>query len=135
MEVPASAHGTYCSGNIRLKEAHTYIIESSFGPVQIGNFMHYHVMTMIGIPPETIKTSIQKGEPVPQYYVLPPNLFSGSSNFGEIEFPIYFNFFMKKAFLNPDNLVVLIGEEEQLKTIKTIFKVCKFQNSSYSYHH
>jgi hypothetical protein len=30
---------------------------------------------------------------------------------------------MKKAFINPENLVVLVGEAAQLETIKTVFKV------------
>lgn len=38
----------------------------------------------------------------PHIYVLPPRLFVGNVNFGEVEFPIYFNFFIKKAFQNPD---------------------------------
>ncbi len=39
---------------------------------------------------------------MPHIYVLPPRLFVGAVNFGEVEFPIYFNFFIKKAFQNPD---------------------------------
>ena len=160
-----------------MKEAHTYIIDSSFGPIQIG------------IPPETIKTSINKGgrhfggqktfyfsknqkfknhnqfihfsrqkldyyqilvpakksfllntislfpakknfdlflENVPKYYILPPSLFSGTLNFGEIEFPIYFNFFMKKAFINPDNKILIIGMKSQLERVKTVFKESVF---------
>ncbi len=72
-------------------------------------------------------------EPVPKYYILPPDLFVADVNFGEIEFPvcfsilvltfqIYFNFFMKKAFLNPDNKIVIIGESQHLERVKTVFK-------------
>lgn len=39
----------YISGNVRIKEAHAYIVESIIGPIQIG------------IPPDTIKTSMMKG--------------------------------------------------------------------------
>ncbi len=46
--------------------------------------------------------SVVQGQPVPHIYVLPPRLFVGAVNFGEVEFPIYFNFFIKKAFQNPD---------------------------------
>lgn len=39
----------YIFGNVRIKEAHAYIVESKLGPIQIG------------IPPETIKASMIKG--------------------------------------------------------------------------
>jgi hypothetical protein len=42
------------------------------------------------------------GKSPPQIYVIPPRLFRGDVNYGEVEFPIYFNFFVKKAFSNPD---------------------------------
>lgn len=41
--------GTYCSGPISTKEPHTFIFESSVGPIQIG------------IPAETIKASLNRG--------------------------------------------------------------------------
>jgi hypothetical protein len=41
-------------------------------------------------------------EQVPQVYVLPPKLFDATGeNFGDVEFPIYFNYFVKKAFQDP----------------------------------
>jgi hypothetical protein len=69
---PPHENGTYCKGNIRMKEAHCYVWDSSVGPVQIG------------IPPETIKTSMLKGEDVPKYYILPPLLFFDGKNFAEV---------------------------------------------------
>ncbi len=82
-----------------MKEKHTFVFSSTIGPIQIG------------IPPETIKTSMKKGgtiviislfcnqtiinshniisEDVPTIYVLPPVLFAEDLNFGEVEFPMY----------------------------------------------
>ena len=37
------------------------------------------------------------------HFIHPLELFAEELNFGEVEFPIYFNFFIKKAFVNPDN--------------------------------
>jgi hypothetical protein len=51
---------------------------------------------------QPLPSARQQGQPVPTIYVLPPRLFVGAVNFGEVEFPIYFNFFIKKAFQNPD---------------------------------
>eukprot|EP01118_Nematostelium_gracile_P002122 TRINITY_DN1227_c0_g1_i1.p1 TRINITY_DN1227_c0_g1~~TRINITY_DN1227_c0_g1_i1.p1 ORF type:complete len:1049 (-),score=230.27 TRINITY_DN1227_c0_g1_i1:34-2751(-) len=106
---PVQRNNTYCTGNIRMKEAHTYTYEGKMGPIQIG------------IPPETIKASMRKGENVPKVYVLPASIFTGSENYGEVEFPIYFNFFIKKAFLNRENRIILIGSERDLERIRTIF--------------
>ncbi|CAM9427889.1 unnamed protein product, partial [Scytosiphon promiscuus] len=55
----------------------------------------------VGMPPETIKDSMDLGLPVPQYYVMPPETFCrtlGNSlgiNVAEFEFPAYYNFFLK----------------------------------------
>jgi hypothetical protein len=38
-----------------------------------------------------------------------------------VEFPIYFNYFIKKAFLNPENRIILIGSKGHLERIKTVF--------------
>eukprot|EP01119_Soliformovum_irregulare_P016677 TRINITY_DN4868_c0_g2_i3.p1 TRINITY_DN4868_c0_g2~~TRINITY_DN4868_c0_g2_i3.p1 ORF type:complete len:1018 (-),score=260.94 TRINITY_DN4868_c0_g2_i3:72-3125(-) len=103
------SHSIYCTGDIKMKEPHTYVWESSIGPIQIG------------VPPETIKKSMRDGVAVPKVYVLPAMLFSGDENFGEVEFPIYFNYFMKKAFLDPENRIILIGTKEDLDRIRTIF--------------
>ncbi|CAM9257277.1 unnamed protein product, partial [Pylaiella littoralis] len=55
----------------------------------------------VGIPPETIKDSMELGLPVPQYYVMPSETLCrtlGNSlgvNVAEFEFPAYYNFFLK----------------------------------------
>jgi CRP-like cAMP-binding protein len=103
--------GTYCSGDIRQKEPHTFLFTGgSCGAMQVG------------IPPETIKTSMRAGEEVPQVYVLPPTLFSGDVNYAEVEFPIYFNFFVKKGFLNRENRIVLLGDEKELAKVRAVFQ-------------
>ncbi len=86
--------------------------------------------------------------------MLPPCLFVGDVNYGEIEFPIYFNFFIKKAFTNPDlrgissslrisyvlcyvlltdfdtMLVVMIGSEDQLERVRISFQESVFGPSA-----
>eukprot|EP00924_Labyrinthula_sp_SR-Ha-C_P003287 snap_masked-scaffold_15-processed-gene-5.1-mRNA-1 protein AED:0.09 eAED:0.15 QI:0/0/0/1/1/1/6/0/889 len=51
-----------------------------------------------GCPPETIKDSMRLGLEVPQFYVAFGEIFSSSLgiNIAELEFPTYFNFFIKK---------------------------------------
>eukprot|EP00980_Cylindrotheca_fusiformis_P029436 scaffold23476_cov125-Cylindrotheca_fusiformis.AAC.4 len=55
-----------------------------------------------GIPPETIKDSMQMGIEVPRVYIVPVERFcreQGSSlgvNMAEFEFPAYFNYFVRK---------------------------------------
>ena len=54
----------------------------------------------VGAPPETIKDTITSEDSVPQVFVLPRELFNWSKgiNVGDMEFPIYFNFFLKKLY-------------------------------------
>ncbi|GBG29458.1 cAMP-dependent protein kinase regulatory subunit [Hondaea fermentalgiana] len=56
------------------------------------------VVLQFGCPPETIKDSMQLGLAVPQYFVVLGKLFSRTKglNFAELEFPAYFNFFIRK---------------------------------------
>ena len=51
-----------------------------------------------GAPPETIKDTMLLSESVPQIFVLPRKLFNADKgiSLAELEFPIYFNFFIKK---------------------------------------
>lgn len=51
-----------------------------------------------GAPPETIKDTIVTESSVPQLFVLPRELFNWRKgiNVGDMEFPIYFNFFLRK---------------------------------------
>lgn len=152
-------NGAYCRGPVRTKEAHCYTFDSSVGKkwgkrneieILIEMNFNWKMKTLlilgpiqIGIPPETIKTSILQGESVPKVYILPSQLFLDGRILGEIgmkynqtntnnhiyifkqtpflEFPIYFNFFMKKGFANPDNRLVLVGMKEHIERVKTVF--------------
>lgn len=105
----------YSSGAVRQKEPGSWLFDSSIGPIQVG------------IPPETIKTSMKNKESVPQIYILPHIMCaSGGTSYGEVEFPIYFNFFIKKAMSNPDARVVMVGSASQLHRVQTIFKESMF---------
>ncbi len=63
-----------------------YIVQTAVGPVQFGS------------PPETIKDSMILDFGVPQIFVLPNNFFNWIKGISvaEVEFPIYYNFFIKK---------------------------------------
>lgn len=63
-----------------------YLIETSIGNIQVG------------APPETIKDTMVMEKGVPEYFVLPFELFNWDKgiNQADIEFPIYYNFFIKK---------------------------------------
>ncbi len=52
----------------------------------------------IGVPPETIKDSMAMNREVPAIYIAPKNLFSLNkmASLIDIEFPCYYNFFIKK---------------------------------------
>lgn len=100
----------YKSSNVKLKEKRTYLFDASFGPVQVG------------IPPETIKVSMKNNETVPSVYILPPAIFADDGTLGEIEFPIFFNFFIKKAIVNPDQKVWIVGDSRDLNRVK-VFKL------------
>lgn len=56
-------------------------------------------------------------------------------NFGDVEFPIFFNYFCKKAFFNPDQkgtpaviprtlsgAVIIIGDAKTIERVKVVFR-------------
>lgn len=55
-----------------------------------------------GIPPETVKDSLNLGIEVPTFYVVPSVRFDKKTgiNVAEFEFPAYFNYFVKKKKIN-----------------------------------
>lgn len=62
-----------------------------------------HVMTRLGpiqygIPPESIKDSINQGLEVPEYFIIAESRFDFEDGISlmEFEFPVYFNFFLRK---------------------------------------
>ncbi len=69
----------------KLPRGGTYV-RTPVGPVQIG------------VPPETIKDSMALGIPLPDVFVVPPDLFDRRRGLtlAEIEFPSYYNYFVLK---------------------------------------
>lgn len=82
------------------------IIPTKIGPIQYG------------MPPETVKDSINLGIEVPTHYIIPSKKFTSefSLNVAEFEFPAYFNFFLKHRKIN------LICTPEDEKALRTIFQ-------------
>lgn len=74
---------------VSLPRGGTYV-KTKFGPIQIG------------IPPETIKDSMNLGLDVPRYFLVPPRRFDLKMglNVAEFEFPSYFNFFVRRKQVN-----------------------------------
>ncbi|MBU1077912.1 MAG: cAMP/cGMP-dependent 3',5'-cyclic-AMP/GMP phosphodiesterase [Spirochaetes bacterium] len=75
-----------------------YLVDTSAGYIQFGS------------PPETLKDTMRLPKSVPQVFVLPYEHFHPSQgiSMAEVEFPMYFNFFIKKrktiVFVNPDHV-------------------------------
>ncbi len=63
-----------------------YLVQTSAGYIQLG------------VPPETIKDTMLLPNSVPQLFILPKRLFNAEKgiSLAELEFPIYFNFFILK---------------------------------------
>ena len=95
------------------------IVETSIGDIQFG------------VPPETIKDSLELGRDVPTIYLAPKNLFSFKrmASFIDIEFPIYYNFFIKKR------KITVICTEEQKNIIQGVMEESLFgpQNLNIEY--
>jgi CRP-like cAMP-binding protein len=75
-----------------------YLVDTSAGYIQFGS------------PPETLKDTIFLPKGVPSIFILPMEHFDPKQGMSvaEIEFPIYYNFFLKKKktkiFVNPDHI-------------------------------
>ncbi|MFN4216099.1 MAG: cyclic nucleotide-binding domain-containing protein [Brevinematales bacterium] len=75
-----------------------YLIDTSVGYIQFGS------------PPETLKDTIFLPKGVPHYFVLPMEHFHPAvgMSVAEIEFPIYYNYFLKKTkttiYVQPDHI-------------------------------
>lgn len=78
-----------------------YLVHTSEGQIQFG------------APPETIKDTIITKDSVPQIFVLPRQLFHWQKgiNVADMEFPLYFNFFIKKQ------KTLVIGTETQCRRL------------------
>ena len=75
-----------------------------------------------GAPPETIKDTMFLPEGVPTVFVLPKQFFNWRKGISvaELEFPIYYNFFLKKR------KTILICTQEQFIRFKTVFNEAVF---------
>jgi CRP-like cAMP-binding protein len=81
-----------------------YIVDTPAGYVQFGS------------PPETIKDSMQLPKGVPQLFVLPNRFFNWIKGISvaEVEFPIYYNFFLKKR------KTYILCQRDQLKPFAAV---------------
>lgn len=72
----------------------------------------------IGCPPETIKDSISLGLEVPRCFVVMGDMFSTSLglNTAELEFPAYYNFFIKRR------RTMIITTKRNMERLKTVFQ-------------
>jgi len=75
-----------------------------------------------GMPPETIKDSMQMGFPVPTVYIVPTECFCREYgpalgvNLAEFEFPAYFNFFILKR-----SLTLVVDSPDMEMNIRRVF--------------
>jgi CRP-like cAMP-binding protein/glyoxylase-like metal-dependent hydrolase (beta-lactamase superfamily II) len=84
-----------------------FLIRTSAGYIQFG------------IPPETLKDSMNLGIPVPEYYIIPRDKFDWNDGISlmEFEFPVYYNFFLRKQ-----NRTKIVCDKETAERIKVIFQ-------------
>ncbi|MDA3900498.1 MAG: cAMP/cGMP-dependent 3',5'-cyclic-AMP/GMP phosphodiesterase [Spirochaetes bacterium] len=97
------------SNYIELKRG-GYLVNTSMGPVQVG------------VPPETIKDTMIMEQGVPAFFILPITLFDWIKGISvaEIEFPLYFNFFVKKQKTH------VICHKEQIPRMKNVLQESLF---------
>lgn len=72
-----------------------------------------------GLPPETIKDTVAIKGGVSEYYIIPTERFDWKDgiNFMEFEFPVYYNFFIKKKLKTK-----LICDWKTMKDVKSVFQ-------------
>lgn len=81
-------------------------------------------LVQFGMPPETIKDTMELGLGIPAYYVVPTERFSrriGPSqgvNLAEFEFPAYCNFFFKQG----KKIVLLVNDADVKDRIRRVFQ-------------
>jgi len=83
-----------------------------------------------GAPPETIKDTIPTEDSVPKVFVLPRELFNWQKgiNVADMEFPIYFNFFLKKQ------KVTVLADQQQVSRLSTAMQQAVFGPSELDLH-
>ncbi|MGC8964652.1 MAG: cyclic nucleotide-binding domain-containing protein [Brevinematia bacterium] len=76
------------------------------------------ILLQVGVPPETIKDSLKLFGEVPQYYVIPKKMIDNTTflNVAEVEFPIYYNYFIRKR------KTFIICTKEQKEVLETLFR-------------
>lgn len=76
----------------------------------------------IGLPPESIKRYLVEKIEVPSIYIIPSSFSSQEGlSLAEIEFPIYFNLFIKKKKNEENNKAIVIGRKDQIDRVRKIF--------------
>ena len=82
------------------------LIKTPFGVLQVG------------APPETIKDSIEILGDVPDTFVIPNRMFSAERgvSLADFEFPVYFNFFIKKRSIK------IIGHNHQIDIMRRVLR-------------
>lgn len=82
-----------------------YLVSTSMGNFQVGT------------PPETIKDTLVLPDSVPKYFILPSKMFNWEKgiNVSDMEFPIYFNYFIKKQ-----RITVICTREQALRLTKAL---------------
>jgi CRP-like cAMP-binding protein/phosphoribosyl 1,2-cyclic phosphodiesterase len=95
---------------IRLSRGGVYV-KTPKGPIQVG------------APPETIKDSMSMGLPLPDAFVVPPDLFDRRRGLtlAEIEFPAYFNFFVLKR-----KAKLIVEREQTAARLRAVFRESLF---------
>ena len=87
-----------------------YLVRTSAGAFQIG------------LPPETIKDTMLLEDGVPQFFVIADDMFDWGKgiSIAEVEFPIFFNFFIKKR------KTYIICSENQYRAIRNVLQESVF---------
>ncbi len=87
-----------------------YLLQTSVGSVQFG------------VPPETIKDTMVTPDGVPSFFVLPFDLFDWIKGISvaEIEFPLYFNYFVRKTRTN------IVCQHEQVDLMQKVLQEALF---------
>ncbi|EGR27820.1 hypothetical protein IMG5_188460 [Ichthyophthirius multifiliis] len=100
------------------------VLKTKIGPIQFG------------MPPETVKDSINLNQEVPTYYIYPSTRFDTKNgvNLAEFEFPAYFNFFVKRRKVN---LICTLEAEKVTRTIfqETLLGPLSFENIAEEYYY
>lgn len=94
-------------------------MDFQLNPLHRGGFLFEgggHVI-QFGVPPETIKDTLTMPQGVPILYVVPKDFFhiDRGISFADVEFPIYYNFFLKQRKTK------IILQKERIQDLKSAF--------------